>query len=138
MVATELETVRTENTERDEWLSPKRAKSTKLFNHHHPLPLSAVTTSDCHPFFSKVFFPPRVVKPEGAVKPGPILLVVVRSSSSPDLSSSSLSPRMTSLPPNFSVARCRERLLSPVLLAIANVPVLLTIVQVPPEASFLQ
>ncbi|XLR35779.1 hypothetical protein S83_063679, partial [Arachis hypogaea] len=104
-------------------------KINKLFSPHQLPPLSAVTTSDCHPSFSKVFSPPRVVKPEGAVKPGPILVVVARRSSIPDLSSSSSSPRVPSLPPNVSVARRREHLLSPVLLAV---------VPVPPEASFLQ
>ncbi|XLU98243.1 hypothetical protein S245_012583, partial [Arachis hypogaea] len=114
------------------------AKSTKLFSHHQPPPLSAVTTSDCHPRFSKVFSPPRVVKPEGAVNPGPILVVIGRGSSSPDLSSSSSSPRVPSLPPNVFVARRRKRLLSPVLLAVANVLVLFAVVPVPPESSFLQ
>ncbi|XLT46278.1 hypothetical protein HN873_038882 [Arachis hypogaea] len=118
--------------------NPIRAKSLKLFSHHQPPPLSAVTTSDCHPCFSKVLFPPRVVKPKGAIKPEPILLLVARSSSSPNLSSSSSSPRVPPLPPNVSVARCCECLLSSVLLAVANVPVLLTVVPVPPEASFLQ
>ncbi|XP_057761036.1 uncharacterized protein LOC130981457 [Arachis stenosperma] len=89
--------------------NPNKAKSTKLFSHHQPPPLSAVTTSDCHPRFSKVFSPPRVVKPEGAVNPGPILVVIGRRSSSPDLSSSSSSPRSR---------RCRRTFL---LLDVANV-----------------
>ncbi|QHO44040.1 uncharacterized protein DS421_5g167800 [Arachis hypogaea] len=109
----------------------------------HPCPPSSLTFLVAALFAAvpppfTVFFPPCVVKPKGTVKSGPILLVVARSSSSPDLSSSSSSPRVPPLPPNVSVTRRRECLLSPVLLAVANVPVLLTVVPVPPEASFLQ
>ncbi|KAL4299745.1 hypothetical protein AHAS_Ahas17G0131600 [Arachis hypogaea] len=56
--------------------NPIRAKSTNQTSHHQPPLLSAVTTSDCHPRFLKVFSPPRVIKPEGAVKPEPVLVAV--------------------------------------------------------------
>ncbi|XP_020992170.2 uncharacterized protein LOC110278254 [Arachis duranensis] len=46
-----------------------------------------------------------------------------RVASSPDLSSSPSSPRVSSLLSNVSAARRREHLFSPVFLAVANVPV---------------